>query len=237
MFCAHHGIDNLSKSISELDVPMGRGAKLKATEITDYERFLPKKQFITSANRFSPPGIEWLYLALDDRASAIDTSKSEIRIDKGERFGFCYFEFNTEAKNHKIVDLTIAENYEYDDFNSALEAYIQEKKNELIKKALLTGKVPNKKDIAQGLGFGEVFVSWCVYTYCKLLSEEIFTPLDTDDRDLAYAPFQTMANYFLSMGYSGIIYKSTICRGGKNIVLFDKQLAHPVGNIIDEIIS
>jgi hypothetical protein len=70
-----------------------------------------------------------------------------------------------------------------------------------------------------------------------LLSEEIFVPLDTEDRDLAYAPFQTMATYFLSIGYSGIIYKSTVQNGGKNIVLFDKRLAHPMGEIVDEVIQ
>lgn len=97
--------------------------------------------------------------------------------------------------------------------------------------------MPKKKDIINKAEFEQVFVQWSIYTYCKLLSEEIFVPLDTEDRDLAYAPFQTMATYFLSIGYSGIIYKSTVQNGGKNIVLFDKQLAHPMGEIIDEVIQ
>lgn len=32
-------------------------------------------------------------------------------------------------------------------------------------------------------------------------------------------------------GYSGIKYKSTVCESAKDIVLFDKTYAHPVGDI------
>ena len=47
------------------------------------------------------------------------------------------------------------------------------------------------------------------------------------------APFQTMAQYYISLGYAGIIYGSTVSKTGKNIVLFDKTTAHPVGAIED----
>lgn len=237
LFYEHKGIDIVSKSISDILSKMGRGTILHATEKVNYDRFLPKKQFITSANRFSPQGVEWLYLALDNNVSATQTAKSEIRISEGQRFGFCYFEFTEDAKRYKIVDLTIADEYEYDDFNAALEAYAQQNLEKEIRKAKLTRRMPKKKDIINKAEFEQVFVQWSIYTYCKLLSEEIFVPLDTEDRDLAYAPFQTMATYFLSMRYSGIIYKSTVQNGGKNIVLFDKQLAYPMGEIIDEVIQ
>ena len=74
---------------------------------------------------------------------------------------------------------------------------------------------------------------WITFTYAKLMSENIFLPLETDDKELIYAPFQCLAQYFISKGYSGIIYKSTVCNGGKNIVLFDKLLASPTGKIKD----
>ena len=48
-----------------------------------------------------------------------------------------------------------------------------------------------------------------------------------------YAPFQTMAQYYISLGYTEIIYGSTVSKTGKNIVLFDKTTAHPVGAIED----
>jgi len=46
-----------------------------------------------------------------------------------------------------------------------------------------------------------------------------------------YAPFQTMAQYYRSLGYSGIIYGSTVSEVGRNIVLFDKEIAKPCGSI------
>ena len=87
---------------------------------------------------------------------------------------------------------------------------------------LMLHKRPNKKDIIDKKEFEGVFVRRSIYTYCKILSEEIFVHLDTEDKNLAYSPFQTLATYFLGLGYSGIIYKNTVQNGGKNIVLFDK---------------
>ena len=80
---------------------------------------------------------------------------------------------------------------------------------------------------------GRNFIS----TYLKLLSEQIFLPLeDTDDKELMYAPFQCIAQYFLSKGYVGIKYKSTVCTGSKDLVLFDKTIASPIGAIKDFVI-
>ena len=59
--------------------------------------------------------------------------------------------------------------------------------------------------------FKKLFTKWGVYTYSKLLSEQIFEPLDEkDNKSLMYAPFQTMAQYYISLGYAGIIYGSTV---------------------------
>ena len=50
------------------------------------------------------------------------------------------------------------------------------------------------------------------YTYTKLLSEQIFVPLNSaDNKSIMYAPFQTMAQYYISLGYSGIVFGSTVC--------------------------
>ena len=63
------------------------------------------------------------------------------------------------------------------------------------------------------------------------MSEQIFVPLaDTEDKNIIYAPFQSMAQYYISLGYSGIMYGSTVCNVGKNIVLFDKNIASPTGS-------
>lgn len=237
LFGKHSGIKTLTKTISDIKQELGRGTILGESETVNYERFLPKKEYINESNRFSPPGVEWLYIALEDDATAIDTVKKEIRISKGQRFGFCYFEFDEKVYSNKIVDLTIADKYTYADFNSALEEFslrlIQLKRNQI----LSTGVMPDNEHILDKSEFAPFFTEWAIFTYCKLLSSQIFIPLETDDKDLEYAPFQTLAQYFISKGYSGIIYKSTVCEGGKNIVLFDKYMAHPKGNIIDEIVK
>lgn len=236
LFNTNHGINHIIKNVGDIHFSMGRGSILSETEEAVYDRFLPKAQFIKSPNRFSPKGVEWLYLALEDTVKATDIAKNEIRVSSGNRFGFCYFEFTENATNEKIVDLTIAEDYSYENINDALEAYGQEVLKKEIEKAFISGKMPSKGNIANKEEFEKVFLQWSIKTYCKLLSEEIFVPIDTDDKDLIYAPFQTLAQYFLSMGFCGIIFKSTVCRGGKNLVLFDKNLAYPTGTIIDEII-
>ena len=102
---------------------------------------------------------------------------------------------------------------------------------EKIKKIIKATGFPPKINIDQK-EFEKVFTQWAVYTYVKLLSTQIFKPLDNcDNKAITYAPFQTIAQYYISLGYSGIIYDSTVCLKGKNIVLFDKHMACPIGTI------
>ena len=77
----------------------------------------------------------------------------------------------------------------------------------------------------------EKFTRWAAYTYARLLSKQIFVPVETEDKELMYSPFQCIAQYFLSLGYEGIVYSSTVFPEGKNVVLFDKYAALPVGII------
>jgi len=236
LFGKHNGLKVLTKTIGEIKQKIGRGTILGESDVVNYERFMPKKVYINEANRFSPPGVEWLYIALEDDATAINTAKKEIRISEGERFGFCYFKFNENVCSSRIIDLTIADKYTYDEFNLALEKFSQELIHRKSKEILSTGIMPHGEPVIQESEFVPFFTEWTIYTYCKLLSSQIFIPLHTDDKDIEYAPFQTMAQYFISKGYSGIIYKSTVCDGGKNLVLFDKQMAYPTGDIIDEVV-
>ena len=86
-------------------------------------------------------------------------------------------------------------------------------------------KKPDVSDIK------EKFTRWAAYTYARLLSKQIFVPVETEDKELMYSPFQCMAQYFLSLGYAGIVYSSTVFPEGKNVVLFDKDAASPIGKI------
>ena len=63
----------------------------------------------------------------------------------------------------------------------------------------------------------------------KSIDEAVFLPVDIkEDPELkAYVPFHYLANYLISKGYSGILYRSTrmnkIGLKGKNLVLFNKE--------------
>lgn len=237
LFRQHSGIDHKTTTIKSVKSQIiGRGTKLKEDESPNHDRFLPKKEYIKEDNRFSPPGIEWLYLALGNEDDIHKCASAECRAKTGDRFGFCHFQFDSQYDDCKLVDLTIADDISYTELNRMLEEYGQAQIKKGIKIAKVLGYVPqmniNKAE------FAELFTRWGVYTHTKLLSEQIFIPLDvTDNKAVTYAPFQTMALYYISLGYSGIIYGSTVCSVGKNIVLFDKQMAYPIGAIEDYRIS
>lgn len=211
-----------------------RAARINAEDETDYERFIPKSQYIKSANRFSPTGVEWLYLALGSEdlydgelLTAERCALCECRAQKGDYFAICKFVGNNVFDNAIIADLTIADGKSYDDINLEFEQESQKYIYEQIEKILYTGqKTPERTPEIE-----RVIKAWAATTYSKLLSQQIFVPVDSSDRDLVYAPFQCMANYFMSKGYSGIVYSSTVYPNGRNIVLFDKSMAVPVGDI------
>ena len=134
----NNGIRYLTKPLGDIrKYSIGRGTKLNVDESIDYERFIPKKEYIKEDNRFSPPGVEWLYLALGSRDSVQNVAKREIKILSGERFGFCYFILDKTFDEKKVVDLTVVNKVEFDVINSALEEYGQN----YFKQALKTGKI------------------------------------------------------------------------------------------------
>ena len=211
-----------------------RAARINTEDKIDYERFIPKSQYIKSANRFSPAGVEWLYLALGSEKlhdgellTAERCALCECRAQKNDNFAICKFAGNDAFKNAVIADLTIADGKTYDDINLEFEQESQKYIDDQIVKILRTGQKVSERTP----GIERVIKTWAATTYSKLLSQQIFVPVDSSDRDLVYAPFQCMANYFMSKGYAGIIYSSTVYPGGRNIVLFDKSMAVPVGDI------
>lgn len=236
LFNGHSGIDHKTTTIKELKGKLGRGTILSNKEVPIYERFLPKEEFITDANRFSPRGVEWLYLAIGEDNEIHECAQAECRVKNGDRFGFCHFEFNALDDDCKLVDLTIADDKAYAELNHELEIFARKEVIKAIKSVKTLDHVPKISIDPEELK--KILVPWSAYTYTKLLSEQIFIPLDvSDSRVMIYAPFQTMAQYYISLGYSGIIYGSTVCSIGKNIVLFGKDMASPIGEIEDYTIS
>lgn len=169
-------------------------------------------------------------MAVGNDSDIHECAQAECRAKRGNMFGFCHFQRDTKYDMCKLVDLTIADDISYVELNATLEKYVQTQTKKRKKIIKATG-FPPKINIDQK-EFEKVFTQWAVYTYVKLLSAQIFKPLDScDNKAITYAPFQTIAQYYISLGYSGIIYDSTVCLKGKNIVLFDKHMACPVGTI------
>lgn len=64
MTCLIRMLEYNTVLISEIEkYCVGRGTILGEDENPDFERFIPKTEFIKEDNRFSPSGVEWLYLA------------------------------------------------------------------------------------------------------------------------------------------------------------------------------
>jgi len=203
----------------------------------DYDRFVPKAEFITKDNRFSPPGVEWLYLAFSQAPPTSDLCIEEIcalkecRAKAGERFALCAFEPDSKFQSTTLIDLTIAKESQYEEINDELNQCGREVVRREIAKGYINALVKNVIPTPHIDEIVPALEKWAIFTYAKLLADQIFLPITTEDRALTYAPFQCMAQYFLSKGYSGIVYSSTVFPEGKNVVLFDKEAAHPFGII------
>ena len=236
-----HGYPFFEKSIYSVlnsGVNLVRAARINSNDpLPNYDRFIPDAKYITKANRFSPPGVEWLYLAFSDHNENGDLcleekcALRECRAKVGDTFALCHFLPSDTYEDKKIIDLTIAKEVNFETINNELEEHGKEVFQREFKKMyndLITTGITTKPNLSDMIISIE---KWAVYTYALLLSEQIFLPLTTEDRDIIYAPFQCMAEYFLQKGYIGIVYSSTVFPDGKNIVLFDKNAAIPYGEI------
>lgn len=60
--------------------------------------------------------------------------------------------------------------------------------------------------------------------HLKKVGDEISKPLRRHDSALDYLPTQYICDYIKSEGFSGIEYKSTMCKNGVNFAIFDENL-------------
>lgn len=219
---------------------VGRGSKLGIKEHIEkdsYNRFIPISEHIKDDNRFSPSGVEWLYLAIGDSEELIkECAEKECRANSGQRFGFCKFDINDKHENLKLIDLTIADKMSYDEINNNLREIEEREFKKSLKYTKEHGLYAYKSNYNDDSAKKEI-TKWLLFTYAKMLSKNIFVPLSTEDKKLEYAPFQTLAMYFIKEDFDGIIYSSTVCPNTKNIVLFNKQYAIPYGDIQDYIVK
>lgn len=162
-----------SLDIFQTDGYLARGAKLKALETVSYDRFMPKAEFINEDNRFSPVGVEWLYLAwASDKNLAEQCTIKECRASTGNRFGICLFEINSANKDEKIIVLTLADEMTYEDINTQLEnsgkVYLSRRYERRMKKGRVV--IPTENEINE---MKAKISLWALHTYLKLLSEQI----------------------------------------------------------------
>ncbi|MCX0385049.1 hypothetical protein LI053_06210 [Clostridium perfringens] len=207
----------------------------------NFDRFLPKEKFIKEDNRFSPKGIEYLYLACKLRFGKErnykyieDVALKEVRAEKGNIYGICKFNIpeSVASIDKKVINLTIADNKTFEKIESELWEkdvnYLSSNCNNFISKR-------RKVDKCKVLNYyHKVSRRFCLDVYFKILSSELFKPVENaKSKEFEYAPFHCMAYYFKQLGFEGIIYKSTVCNNGygKDIVLFNKNLAKPFGDI------
>lgn len=229
------------KDIRTGEFDLGRGTRLRPEEMTaSYDRIMPCSRFITNDNRFSPLGVEWLYLSLGDKnedgsSNSKEIAQKECRMHSGEKFAFCQFELPSVYDDLLIVDLTSGSDLTFEQLNHGLENYGRYHLERSVAEFFLAGITPNQGLHAEQ--FRRIVTEWLVLQYAKMLSKNIFVPVDGRDKSYMYAPFQTIAKYFLNQGYHGIIYKSTVCEGGRNLVLFDKNHAMPYGDVMIEIVG
>lgn len=235
------GIKEMSVKLSDYykDKLSGRGSIIKPDEPIEtppYERLLPKEEYIKDDNRFSPPGVEWLYLSIGESFELIkECAEKECRVAASNRFAFCKFEYNHDYGDLKLVDLTIANEMTYDEINGMLQKAEKEeyrkRKRYACRYGYWTYRMNYNDDALQ-----QVIAKWVLYVYAKMMSMNLFIPIETNDKKFEYLPFQTLAAYFIKEGYDGIVYSSTVCSGAKNIVLFNKNYALPYGDVFDYVI-
>lgn len=211
----------------------------------NFDRFIPKEEF-KSLNRFNPPEELFIYLGIssvnDDNPNltlndAEETCLKEIRVNKGQEVSLCEFKVNSAALNKKVIDISIADNFSFDELNQEKEVIKNRIKLSQTINLRLKGKLPerSKSDIANKISqkSGNVFELSKVLSkiYMKMISADLFLPVDGLDRNYEYAPFHAFANYFRSKGYSGIIFKSTVNPGHQNLVLFNINDVTAIGKI------
>lgn len=235
LFNVNNRIENCVRYLKDIrldtTIVIGRGAKLKPEEYADYKRFIPEKDYINN-NRFSPKGVEWLYLTINENQDIFNIKKCsehECRAVLGNEFGFCGFKLNKIYDDEKIVDLTIYNSISFNALNEKYRTNLIKLQDRILDNLRKRRVFPNETHMEKKVN--KWAIDLVASTYTKMLSDQIFIPIEGTDKDIEYAPFQTIAQYFISLGFSGIIYKSTVFENGKNLVLFDKNISQPFGEI------
>ncbi|MCZ0703022.1 hypothetical protein J2T56_001263 [Natronobacillus azotifigens] len=208
----------------------------RGRHFSDYERMVPKEEFVRGMNRWNPPGVAYLYLSYGDEivdySDSINTIEKtcfeELRLKQEEYVSSC--KFYPENKNAKVLNLCY-EDITFEDIEAEQDQLIQEQSkikadeilnnkkglNELINKQ---GKL-NEELLWEVLKRESNFISkdllnreaekYIGRTFIKSIDEAVFKPVDqSEDPELSvYKPFHYLAEYLKRKGYAGILFRST----------------------------
>lgn len=177
----------------------------------NHERFIPKFKY-ASINRMNGKDKIYYYFGISYKKysdDAIKTCFHEIRLDK-DFATVCEFKLKD---NLKIIDLT------KDDNPPKTEAEAIDYLKKYVNKT-------NDQHKGIKLALSKLFFS--------IFSDSgAFTPIDKkntteEQTKLMYMPFWTLAEYLETKNYDGMIFSSSVCKEGKNLVIFNLNNAYPV---------
>lgn len=219
----------------------------------NYDRMIPKEEYVKNKNRWNPEGVAFIYLGFDEEIKQYDevinfiekTCFEELRLKEDEYVSVC--KFKPVKIDSKIINLCY-EDISYDEIDYKSEEFMNKitkvKVNEILTNKRYQEKIrtsQNKEEIIKKIIKKEInekqirlIISKETEIYLgnlimKSIDEAVFLPVDIEeDPELkAYIPFHYLADYLISKGYSGILYRSTrmnkIGLKGKNLVLFNKE--------------
>lgn len=180
-------------------------------------RFIPQFKY-AGLNRMNDKNKLYEYLVTDYNSPSISdiikTGVREIRANNGKNVYYSLFRLNPQYNDSKIINLRFP-------YSDTKELYRN-----------LSEANPNDKDY-----FRFLLMQLIMELFEK---SDMFSPVDKTKKDdilyKQYRPFHFISNYFETMGYSGILYASTVYPKGTNLVLFNTDYCSCQINTISKIL-
>lgn len=226
--------------------------RFRSLKKEDGEKWEENKHKLAT-NRYNEPERGFMYFGISmennpkDSEDVKKTCIKEIRAFKDEETKYVStleFKVPDENKHKKVLDFSKISKYKSCDeivkvFSEKINLLVDEYskiENQRIKSGEYTKEQSNRlKYLDKEISIIEDrgVVKLLVEMYLKFINDATFTKVE-DDKKRKYAPFHAFANYIEYMGYSGIIYNSTVHSGGLNLVLFDRDDVDFYGEIKGE---
>lgn len=219
-----------------------------------------EKKDLLGVNRYNEPERGFMYFGIrlrnypKSRKYVKETCAKEIRAFNNDRIEFIStleFKVINEFKEKKVLDFSKISGYNScDDIEKEMNKFlcelskmykkvIEDKYEKLPVNVYSCQRVLNVKktlENSKSKTLNEIIAEiYLVKFYLKLINDSTFKYIDEklspDEKKYEYVPFHAFANYIEYMGYSGIIYNSTVHKGGLNLVLFNRDEVECFGEI------